>query len=183
MIHMNNQFNLIEGYFTWPHLYNDVVVKYPSGSVFVEIGVFKGRSLYFLLENIKRRNKKITVFGVDNFALLPDYNEKDIHTTLKKFTGCYTFIKDSSENASKRFKNRSVDFVFIDAGHDYEDVKLDIESWLPKIKKGGIMAGHDYNPYSLEGGYPGVWKAVNETFEGKVLSDYFDEDCWFVKIN
>ena len=43
-----------------------------------------------------------------------------------------------------------MDFCFIDSAHDYETVKNDIIYWLPKIKNGGILAGHDYDEYHLE---------------------------------
>jgi hypothetical protein len=48
--------------------------------------------------------------------------------------------------------------VYIDANHTHEEVKKDIQAWLPKIKKGGIISGHDY------GGWEGVTQAVNEAF-------------------
>jgi hypothetical protein len=52
--------------------------------------------------------------------------------------------------------------------HDYENVKADILAWKPKVKPGGIMAGHDYGPHA-----PGVIKAVNEVF-GKPSRVYRD---------
>ena len=50
-----------------------------------------------------------------------------------------------------------VDFVYIDADHRYECVKSDIAAWLPHVKSGGIICGHDYSI-----GFPGVYRAVNE---------------------
>jgi hypothetical protein len=38
----------------------------------------------------------------------------------------------------------SLDFVYIDASHDYESVKQDLACWWPKVKFGGMFAGHDY---------------------------------------
>jgi predicted O-methyltransferase YrrM len=87
-------------------------------------------------------------------------------------------IVDKSIEAAKQFENKSVDFVFIDAAHEYEDVQNDIEAWLPKIKTGGIIAGHDYIPT-----YPGVMRAVNEKFGDKVDKRYEYEGCWLVNIN
>ena len=51
---------------------------------------------------------------------------------------------DSSEMAN-HFANASVDFVFIDANHSYDSVKRDIIAWQPKVRSGGIIAGHDYS--------------------------------------
>jgi hypothetical protein len=53
-------------------------------------------------------------------------------------------IRATSETASTLFQNESLDFVYIDANHSYEHVKKDLELWFPKVKKGGIFAGHDY---------------------------------------
>lgn len=50
----------------------------------------------------------------------------------------------SSSEASREFDEESIDFVYIDGGHSIPCVKRDILSWWPKVKRGGIMAGHDY---------------------------------------
>jgi SAM-dependent methyltransferase len=51
------------------------------------------------------------------------------------------------------------DFVFIDAGHSYGAVKADIDAWLPKVRPGGWLGGHDHHPR-----FPGVIRAVGERF-------------------
>jgi hypothetical protein len=66
----------------------------------------------------------------------------------------------TSELASRQFKDRSLDFVFIDAQHDYKSVSRDISYWLPKVKPGGFISGHDYHP-----NWPGVQKAVRDRFK------------------
>ena len=69
-------------------------------------------------------------------------------------------IKMISWEAADLYKDESLDFVFIDAAHDYESVKKDINAWYPKIKKGGVIAGHDYftSPSNVK-------RAVDEFFE------------------
>lgn len=47
-------------------------------------------------------------------------------------------------------------FIFIDAAHEYDAVKKDLELWYPKLKSGGLFAGHDYYPHT------GVPKAISE---------------------
>jgi len=64
-------------------------------------------------------------------------------------------IRTTSIEASKLYEDNSLDFVFIDASHKYVDVKDDIKSWLPKVRKGGILAGDDII-------WGGVEKAVKE---------------------
>ena len=92
-----------------------------------------------------------------------------------------TDIKSISWEAASKFDNESVDFVFIDAGHDYESVTKDISCWFPKIKKGGIISGHDYFNSIEFGGNFGVKKAVDEFFGEKNLQ--FFEYCWYIKKN
>lgn len=53
-------------------------------------------------------------------------------------------IRATSETASQLFPDESLDFVYIDANHKYEFVKKDLRLWFPKLKKGGVFAGHDY---------------------------------------
>jgi len=70
-------------------------------------------------------------------------------------------LKVTSLKASKFFPKKYFDLVFIDADHQYEAVQDDIEAWLPLIKKGGFITGHDYGHKN----FPGVKKAVDEFFD------------------
>ena len=63
---------------------------------------------------------------------------------LEKFENV-TLIRSDSAIAANLFSDSSVEFVFVDAGHEFKMVKNDILSWYPKIKPGGIIAGHDYS--------------------------------------
>jgi hypothetical protein len=111
------------------------------------------------------------LYGVDPLKAYKGYRE---HVTQSKLDGFYEkvmqrmetynfeFIRKFSVDAAKDFEDESLDFVYIDANHDYESVKADIEAWLPKVKKGGIISGHDY---CRRGNMNfGVIEAVNEKF-------------------
>ena len=83
-------------------------------------------------------------------------------------------IRLPSTEASNLYADNSLDFVFIDANHSYEFVKDDIKHWYPKVKKGGILAGHDYIP-----AWPGVIQAVNEFISKNNYSlEINSEGCW-----
>jgi hypothetical protein len=86
-------------------------------------------------------------------------------------------VKSDSVEASKLYEDESLDFIFIDASHHYEFVKADIQAWYPKLKKGGYIGGHDYDPPSrTPNGIHGVFQAVNEIFPGDF--DVVDEVSW-----
>lgn len=101
------------------------------------------------------------------------------------------FMNMTSEEAVKVFRDGFFDGVYIDARHDYEYVKQDIELCLPKIKPGGVICGHDYITEEIasvpvefdwngkEMGYGGVKKAVDEMFDNvKVYKD----SSWAVRL-
>ena len=73
---------------------------------------------------------------------------KEIYTkcsdNIKGYEDRCFMLKIDSKNASNLFDDDSLDFVYIDANHKYEAVKEDISCWFPKIRKGGILSGHDY---------------------------------------
>jgi len=68
-----------------------------------------------------------------------------------------------------------IDFVHIDGNHEYEQVMKDINNYMPKIKKGGILSGHDW---ILR---PGVMQAVKELFEESRIN-LGDDFLWWVYV-
>jgi len=71
-----------------------------------------------------------------------------------------TFLQGASDSVAKRFEDGSVDLVFLDADHSEDGVLRDLEAWLPKLRPGGIIAGHDYGARH----HPGVKPAVDRVF-------------------
>lgn len=172
------QFNEIPGWFSYEQLYTDVVEKLPNNANIVEVGAWFGKSTNFLAQKIKESGKKINFTTVDTFKGSPT---EDVHNnTLKVFDNdiysefmhstimldnlsIVNIIKDTSTNAKDSFVNNSLDFIMIDAGHTYEDVKSDINAWFYKVKPGGIISGDDYIPI-----FQGVIDSVNEYFYGQI---------------
>lgn len=74
------------------------------------------------------------------------------------FDGRVTIHRMDTVAAAGLVEDGSLDFIFIDADHTYEGCKRDIEAWTPKVRTGGMICGHDYNPK-----WPGVIRAVNES--------------------
>lgn len=106
------------------------------------------------------------------------------HDRMLPFSGRYVFMELTSEDASKLFENNSIDYVYIDSIHSYDEVKKDISLWFPKVRVGGILSGHDYALGSHKGdiGYQGLMKAVNEFVKEKGIKLYNPyEDWWVIK--
>lgn len=72
---------------------------------------------------------------------------------LKPHEGRYQFLHEKSVLAATRFEDEQLDFVYIDGNHRYASVCLDLDGWWPKLKPGGVLAGHDF----LEQGAPVCW--------------------------
>jgi len=87
----------------------------------------------------------------------------DIYAYARKLLAPYNvqIVNEWSMKAVKRFADESLDFIYIDANHSYGYVKEDIREWSKKVKKGGVVSGHDY--VNEHAGIPfGVKRAVNE---------------------
>ena len=87
-------------------------------------------------------------------------------------------MRMTSEEAVKHFGDHSLDFVFIDANHSYEAVRGDIRFWWPKVKPGGICAGHDYLDGEIAEGTFGVKKAVDEFVQSHQLTLFVIGEKW-----
>ena len=120
-----------------------------------EIGVLDGRFSEILCKTIPNL-KLIAVDSWSNKKVYPTF--KIAQERLAPYD--VTIIHDTSVNAAIWVKDESLDFVFIDANHLYDFVAEDIKVWTPKVKKGGIVSGHDY--YESKTGNLGVILAVNE---------------------
>ena len=125
----------------------------------VEIGVMKGKNALDILSCWEGEK----LFLIDNWESRPRYYQTvlDLFKDNKKVE----VWKSGSADASKRFGIESLDWVYIDAWHDYKNLCTDNISWYNKVKKGGIIAGHDYRPddsESLDKGTYGVKSAVDE---------------------
>ncbi len=77
----------------------------------------------------------------------------------------FVIAKEFSTDAAKKLKDGALDFVYIDANHCFEQVVADLAAWVPKVKSGGIVSGHDYftssGPYHVPYALEGYTKAYN----------------------
>lgn len=151
---MEHFFDRIQGWSSYRDLYRLMIKNAKGKSHFIEIGAWKGRSAAFMCVEIVNSGKDIKFDVVDTWQGTTGEHEKDpdiINNTLydvfmqnmKPVTGIFNPIKLPSIDAAKLYDDNSLDFVMIDAAHDFKSVTEDIVSWLPKVKSGGLLAGHD----------------------------------------
>jgi len=165
---MKHFYEGIKGWFDYSDLYADMVSQANDGDLFVELGAWKGKSAAFMAVEIVNAGKQIGFEIIDNFQGLYQENKSpraNIELFRKEYRECLLNLNEvpwvrvialPSTDAIGLYADESISFLFIDANHDYEHVKEDIKMWLPKIKAGGVIAGHDYT------NFPGVKKAVDE---------------------
>lgn len=152
-------------------VYRNLVSNVKGGTI-VELGVWKGKSISEILD-ICRENKN-ELIAVDLWPASPDedyYAEayyKDIYQVflhnleLLGHRDTVRIIREDTAHAATYFEDGSVDLVFIDADHSYEAVKRDLLAWIPKLRKGGVLLGHDY-----------IWKEGVRTALEEVLPRKF----------
>lgn len=148
----------------------------PAKSTIVEVGSFKGKSTSCLaLGSIFSRNE---IYAVDTF----EGNDSDFVKSsstgevfkngfLEEFRKNINFlnfdkqirIKQGLSSGIAKKWNKKIDFIFIDASHEFEDVVSDFNNFYPFVKDGGIMAFHDVNK-----GWPGPYKAWNSVVSKKL---------------
>ncbi len=179
MEHFYQQPQFGENWFTYPNLYSSFVNRLKNNSIIVEVGTWKGKSAAYIGVEILNSKKNITLYCVDTWLGNPlngqvDGSETDslynlFLSNIQPVKDIIIPIRKTSTEAVKQFNNESIDVVFIDADHSYEAVKNDIKLWEPKVKKSGILAGHDYHHYDVK-------QAVNEFTKDKSLQT--QEGCW-----
>ncbi len=145
------------------------------GSVWVEVGVYAGRSFFTVLQGL---DEGCYLVGVDDFsgvrgALSGSALSQSFWSRAAKYPQRdFLFYPLRSVDAAGEFENGAVDVVFIDGSHDYEEVRSDILAWLPKLRRGGLLCGHDISDKRVE-------RAVSEILPGwkKEPGDIWSSRC------
>lgn len=188
----------IPGWYDWPELYREAVHRFPNGSTFVEVGCYLGRSLIHLATLAKEANKWFRIIGVDTCRGSGVENGHDNHADVVEngggsfvgqlhrnivqcgFANDINLIVGSSLQAAAMFSPYSLDFVFIDAAHDYDSVRSDIAAWLTNIRTGGVIAGDDYGiPGEINPVWPGVKQAVQSMLPSHECRPH---DAWWYEV-
>jgi len=96
--------------------------------------------------------------------------DKGYNACIDRLKDCNVeYMRMSSVEASEKIKNNSLDFVYIDAGHDFDNHLRDIITWSPKVREGGIVSGRNYHKYHRNG----AMAAVNVYTRNHMINEWY----------
>jgi predicted O-methyltransferase YrrM len=109
----------------------------------VELGVCNGKTMMILAA--LGRETDCHYYGIDIWGL--EFSKKECEALLAsdELTSYATLYSETTQKAVDLITNK-IDLLLIDAGHDEENIKADCENWIPKVREGGIVAFHDFDP-------------------------------------
>lgn len=153
----------------WSRVYNvfDGTIRAGKFETGAEVGVAFGWHIEALLRipTVKK------MYGIDPYLYTPtvyalgfsqtelDALYVDVLERLARFGDRYEHIRQRSADAAGTIPEQ-LDFVYIDADHSYEGISMDLRTWFPKVREGGVIGGHDY----AQAGFPGIKRAVDRFF-------------------
>ena len=131
------------------------------GGVLVEVGSWKGRSTSFIGAICNANRTRLVCVDhwrgsndllADRYAaaLAVEDVEQTFRRNMTELGIVVEVIAEPSVVAAARFEPHSVDRVFVDAAHDKPSVAEDLRVWSERLRPGGILAGHDYDPKHAE---------------------------------
>jgi len=163
-----------------------------------EVGVKQGQYSETLLESWQGRH----LISIDPWVSAPEPDYVDeANVTQQTHDGYYeetcrrlarfgertSVWRMTGSEAANRIPHHCLDFVYLDARHDFTSLKQDLEEWIGKVRPGGILAGHDYLDGTFAEGEFGVRSAVDEFFAAHrlpVRATFADPPCcsWYVSV-
>ena len=165
------------------------IIQNHSSGIIGEIGVWKGHTTRAVLRSWSPTI--VRYWAIDQYTLLGEEHGRMGRMVQADWDKIYTrlcldmmwfpqlrVVKLPSDKAKLLFPKGYFDLIFIDASHFYEDVLADIKLWIPMVKKGGLLTGHDYGKKQ----HPGVKKAVDEYFGAKNIEVHNPATVWVYKI-
>lgn len=176
----------VAGFFTEGDIlaYRALAREAKRPAVVVEIGSWKGRSAINLALGCD-----VELIAVDTF-LGSQFEQAGAHReAVGRALGVYprflrnvlrarvavSVLRLDSLRAARILNDAIADLVFIDAGHTYDEVVSDIRAWIPKVKAGGVLAGHDYHGDNTD-----VARAVLKCLPGRQVRRFPGSSVWAV---
>ena len=146
----------------------------------LEIGCDVGDTSHFLLDS----NQSLNLTSIDPFLNYTDWNGRNLHERedvyqsvmkrLENYSDRFDLIRQTSDSAVTLFDDESLDFIFIDGLHTYDQLTKDCDNYYWKLKPGALFSGHDFT--AIEG----VTRAAKE-FAAKCGKEILTTECdvWY----
>lgn len=146
------------------------------------VGVEVGTEYGLYAETICKAAPRLKLYSVDPYRAYKGYRE---HRSQNKLNGIYEqaserlrrynheFIREPSIKAAESFADGSLDFVFIDANHSLVHVVQDLVAWVPKVRREGIVSGHDFIRRVNTGYAMHVVQAVHAYTDSYGIKDWY----------
>ena len=115
----------------------EYAIKVPRGGTILELGVAHGKTSAMFSLIAKAHN--LHYYGIDDFSL--EGTQEEVEDHFKRLGTVGTIIKSRTQDFDW---NQQVDLLFIDAGHDEENIKADCEKYVPFVKPGGVVIFDDW---------------------------------------
>lgn len=148
---MKHYYQDIEGWFDFQDIYDKAIEQAEDGDILVETGSWHGKSAVYLGVEAYNSGKDLRIFTID----CNEQRAEIVKENIKPLNNV-TYLHGSSLKLHGMFGDGVCRMVFLDADHDALFIRRELRLWMPKVKQGGIFAGHDYHS-----GYPGLVKEVN----------------------
>lgn len=184
------------------HPYLLRAIEEVGANLILELGVWKGRSVIFMAQELQRRELDAAVIAVDTWLGSREHWVRDHHfphlglmhghpTLYLQFLGniLHTGVQDyvvplplDSLNAALVIRHFQIvpGVIHLDGGHEYETVLADLNAWWPVLSPGGVFIGDDYY---TDGQWPGVIQAYGDFFGALGFGEIEHQHgkCWIRK--
>ena len=177
--------------------WDEIIERLPKDRIVIgaELGVWQGKLSCELLKALPM----LALYMIDRWQAMPpghaylDSGSLVATASQELYDKSYEIAHRLTEFAGRRaiilkqdinyviMADEYLDFVFIDADHTYKCVKKDIETWMPRVRKGGLLCGHDYE--NNQSDKWGVKQAVDEfVTEHNLTLETGEDHTWFVRL-
>lgn len=175
--------------------WHEVLCRLPDGEpvTMAEIGVWRGDLSRRLLSRRKRlhlllvdpwRTAEAGTSWADSRSRMTTIPQRTFDEALAgveaiaaQHPGRATILRMPSVEAAREVTDQSLHAAFLDGDHSYEGLRGDIAAWLPKVRTGGWIGGHDFGAHR----FPGVRRAVEEAFTAADV-EIGGDHTWFARI-
>ena len=138
----------------------------------VELGVYYGDSYFAFCQAVKKFNLPTQCIGIDTWegdTLTSKYNSAEVKEEVfsyntQNYAEFSSLLSKNFDDAALEFTDNSIDILHIDGGHSYEEASHDFTTWLPKMKKNGIILFHDIEVRTFGFGVYKLWEEVTHEY-------------------